>query len=375
MTADLDFDLLEVRKVVASIKRPLAEFDKITIQPVEIKNKRMFQKIATKNNLVFHKNFDISQFDNVLKNLIKDYERINIFTTSYEYILLTNGSLKVKKKAVINSPTINLEHNKKKNYILNEGDNIPAFVELGIFTKDFKLVSQMSEKFKQINRFVEIIDGKLDKNIKKLNIVDFGCGKSYLTFILYHYLKNVRGIDVNIVGYDLKTDVIKKCNEIAKKYHYDNLHFVEANVETEKDTYKSADMIISLHACDTATDFALYYAIKYGVKYIFSVPCCQREINSQIKLDGNLEILQKEGLIKERFSALLTDAIRVEVLKSFGYNTSTIEFVGFDTTPKNILIMAKKAVGKKNKSIENLIQLETNFHFKQKLIELVTSLH
>lgn len=213
MTADLDFDLLEVRKVVASVKRPLSEFDKITIQPVEIKNKRMFQKIATKNNLVFHKNFDISQFDNVLNNLIKDYERINIFTTSYEYILLTNGSLKVKKKAVINSPTINLEHNKKKNYILNEGDNIPAFVELGIFTKDFKLVSQMSEKFKQINRFVEIIDGKLDKNIKKLNIVDFGCGKSYLTFILYHYLKNVRGIDVNIVGYDLKTDVIKKCNE------------------------------------------------------------------------------------------------------------------------------------------------------------------
>ena len=174
-------------------------------------------------------------------------------------------------------------------------------------------------------------------NKKQIKILDFGCGKSYLTFILYYYCVYIRGIDATIIGYDLKTDVVENCNKIAEKYGYTNLKFEIGDVKKEREQFNNVDMIISLHACDTATDYALFYAIKYNVKYIFSVPCCQHQINSSIKGFGDYELLFKDGIIKERFSALLTDAIRAQVLRENGYSVDMIEFIDFAHSPKNIM--------------------------------------
>lgn len=241
--------------------------------------------------------------------------------------------------------------------------------ELGIFTKDNKIVKSMFDKYKQINRFIEIIDDEMKNFDKKsITILDFGCGKSYLTFLLYYYFSIKRKIDVKIKGYDIKEDVIKNCNFLAKKYNYKNLEFVLGDVSKEKIDF-DVDMIISLHACDTATDYALFNAIKNNVKYIFSVPCCQHELNKQIKANDEFDILMRHGLIKERFSALLTDAIRCEILKMQGYEVDVIEFVDFAHSPKNLMIRATK---KSNAKYNDKVKLmQDKFKIKQKLYELV----
>ena len=206
-------------------------------------------------------------------------------------------------------------------------------------------------------------------NKKRIKILDFGCGKSYLTFILYYYCVNIRGIDAKIIGYDLKTDVVENCNKIAEKYGYNNLKFEIGDVKHEREQFNDVDMIVTLHACDTATDYALFYAIKYNVKYIFSVPCCQHQINSSISGVGDYELLFKDGIIKERFSALLTDAIRAQVLRENGYSVDMIEFIDFSHSPKNIMIRAIKNNSKhKNYNIESL---QEKYNFKQELFELL----
>lgn len=249
--------------------------------------------------------------------------------------------------------------------------NIPAFVDLGIFSKDFKLRKEYSDKFKQINRFVEIIDAhiKITPN-KKFKVIDFGCGKSYLTFFVYYYLKFIKKLDIEIIGYDLKSDVVDNCNEIAKKYHYDELKFIVADIKVEKETYKDADMIITLHACDEATDYALFYAIKYNVKNIFSVPCCQHQINQTISSDNELNLILKHGLYKERFSAILTDTIRCELLSNFGYNVNVCEFVPMENTPKNIMIVGNKTNNKMTIS-NDIEKLLSTFNCNQRLYTLL----
>lgn len=318
------------------------EYKKIVIE-----NKGKNYQIAKyTEKQVFHENVAI---ENLLERCVEltqgHYRQVNGMSATEEHIILISkkGSCnyKVKKTA---SDAVKLSakaegHNRKKNYILEEGMNIEPLVDMGVFTKDGKVVNAMYDKYKQINRFIEIIDDEVSQlKVEELNVIDFGCGKSYLTFVVYYYLTEVMHIKVNMIGLDLKEDVIRKCNEAAQKYNYQNLRFEVGDVNGFMAPF-DVDMVITLHACDTATDYALYNAIRWNAKMIFSVPCCQHELNKQMKPE-HMTIMSRYGIIKERFSALATDAIRGNLLEYCGYKTQLLEFIDFDHTPKNILIRA-----------------------------------
>ncbi len=329
---------------------------------------------------VFHENLNKEAVTSRLYQLIEGaYRQVNAFSKEGEHIILISkkGSptYKEKKKQVgAESKPTTLDHNRKKNYILGEGQIIPPLVDMGIFTKEGKVVNAMYDKYRQINRFLEILNDEISKReLKQLNVIDFGCGKSYLTFVVYYYLTQVMGIDAHIIGLDLKADVIEKCNRAAQKYNYNNLHFELGDINGYKAPF-DVDMVITLHACDTATDFALYNAIQWKAKMIFSVPCCQHELNKQMK-PKTQTIMSRYGIVKERFAALATDAIRGNLLEYMGYRAQLLEFIDFDHTPKNILIRAVRQPvmpkGVREKALSEIDALIEEFGFEPTLYQLL----
>lgn len=308
---------------------------------------------------VFHENLSVQQTIELCGTMLeKDFKQLNSFSKSHEYMVMISkkGKASFKTKQLSKDLTqTSTQHNRQKNYLIKEGTVVPPLVDMGIFTKDGKVVQSMYDKFKQINRFIEIIDDSV-KELKQdtVNIIDFGCGKSYLTFIVYYYFTELRHQRVNIVGLDLKEDVIKKCNAAAKSYGYNGLHFKLGDINGYSSDFQP-DIVMTLHACDTATDYALYNAVRWNTKMIFSVPCCQHELNGQIKSDA-LSLFTSYGIIQERFAALTTDAIRGNLLECCGYKTQLLEFVDLSHTPKNILIRAVKKQHNSEKTKEKYLQ-------------------
>ena len=350
------------------------------IQKVQIEKKeKHFQIAEYSDKQVFHKTVDEEELIYFcIEELGVNFLQLNA------WMLRGEASLKLTKKRKLlfdikkadNSALADevRDNNRKKNYILEEGRVIEPLIDMGIFTKEGKIVSSMYDKFKQINRFIEIIDDELKKKIiTHLNIIDFGCGKSYLTFIVYYYLTEIKKIKVNMIGLDLKEDVIRKCNKAAKKYGYENLSFELGDINGYSAPFK-VDMVITLHACDMATDFALYNAVNWGAGYIFSVPCCQHELNAQIKSE-KFSLMTRYGIIKERFSALITDAIRGNLLEYMGYNVNLLEFVDLSHTPKNILIRAvknpNKAENVKLRAMDEVKRMMEEFGLSQALYRMI----
>ena len=367
----------QVFKIVVSNKKDKEnKYNKININFKESKNKKYYQVEKYTDKQVFHENIEIEDLrDYLLDYMENSYKQLAAWSenNTFDLKISKKGKVFLGKKNANNSNLINKDHNKKKNYILEEGMIIEPLIDLGVFTKEGKVVKSKYDKYKQINRFVEIIDDEIKKNdYKELTILDFGCGKSYLTFILYYYFVEIKKINVKMIGLDLKEDVIKKCNEVAKRYKYDNLHFELGDINGYKYNNK-VDMVITLHACDTATDYALYNAVKWNAKMIFSVPCCQHELNHQMKPE-NLNILTRYGIVQERVAALMTDAVRGNLLEAVGYKTQLLEFIDIAHSPKNILIRASKSNISKQKIEKSLAEVEKlreEFNFNPTLYNLL----
>ena len=370
---------------------------KAKLRPMEQKGELLFQLESFTKTQAFHKNLIVEETKDELAKLLEEFRQVQVETVSEDITVLISkkGKATIKRKRKkVQAKAADLSHNRKKKYILEEGIAVPFLQDLGVMTQDGKIVRTKMDKFRQINRFLEFVEDilpQLDKD-RELTLLDFGCGKSYLTFAMYYYLHELKGYDIRIIGLDLKTDVILHCNELAKKYGYEKLSFLVGDI-ADYEGVDQVDMVVTLHACDTATDFALAKAVGWNAKVILSVPCCQHEVNKQFEKQQNLksgkmktktEVLETlevpsnqlsvveevlapimdYGLLRERFAALVTDGLRAKRLESEGYETQVLEFIDMEHTPKNILLRAVKKgspaakSGKEAEDCENFLKIQ-----------------
>ena len=358
----------------SNIRNKDLELDKVIGKLVNIKNNINLQLEYRYKRIIKHTNIVTTDSENIEKEIIQLFELakdINFVTVD------ENINIKVSKKFKIsvnrkktNSKAISFDHNKKKEYFLDEKQKYPFLVELGIQNNDGKVIKSKYNKFKQINKYLEFIKQattQLNSN-KKITILDFGSGKSYLTFSTYYYLTEVLKMNVKIIGIDLKKEVIKHCNNTAKKLNFTNLSFIYGDV-IDYENKDEIDMVISLHACNTATDIAILKALGWKAKVFFAVPCCQKEINGQLNADF-LPFMLKHGIVKEKFSTLLTDSVRSEVLEAFGYKSDIVEFVSAENTPKNQLIRAYKMTNNVDKDkLSNIEKFTSSLNVKMFLLD------
>ena len=343
-------DILNIEFVQAVLSNPRKKEGilKVKVRPIEKKGNLFFQLESFTKTQAFHENLDpISARDRLLEYM-EEFRQMQASTVHMNYTVLVSkkGKVTIQKKASKGSVRpVELSHNRSKKYILEEGIPVPFLQDLGVMTKDGKIVHSRFDKFRQINRFLEFIEDilpKLEKD-REITILDFGCGKSYLTFAMYYYLHVLKEYDIRIIGLDLKSDVIHHCNELSRKYGYDKLEFLVGDI-ADYEGVREVDMVVTLHACDTATDYALYKAVKWHASVILSVPCCQHELNRKMQCE-TLSGAFQYGLIKERTAALMTDAMRGQLLEMKGYKTQLLEFIDMEHTPKNILIRGVKSKG------------------------------
>jgi len=367
------------------ISRPLAKNNpcpKLSGKKILIKNAPHFQFETLRNNKAFHENIALAALHEYFGKKMEEYRQADIWDEDGGHTIAhsSKGTLRFHRAKDKIPPQTAAPHDNEKNYIFKEGDNIPILCELGVFTKDFRVIKGMYSKFRQINNFIEIIDTAV-KNADLpdvVRVVDFGCGNSYLTFAVYHYFTQIKKARVHITGIDRQADIIARCTELAVRYNYADLYFRCADIK-DYAPETAPDIIISLHGCNTATDYAIYNGIKWGVGFMFVAPCCQQEINAQMKRSdlGELYAPLRYGVLKDRFSSLLTDGLRANMLEIFDYATDMAEFVGFNHSPKNILIKAvKSAHDAKYKQLlmEQTKRLIADFNINPTLCELLSQL-
>lgn len=359
-------------KIIMSNPREKDGIRKVEIRPVLLKGELCFQASAYTQKQVQHYNLSAGEVCERTAEWMQNMKQLEaLHPDGRVHVLISKkGKMTVKRsKAGCPVPETDLSHNRKKKYILDPSVQVPFLVDLGVQTKEGKIVQARYDKFRQLNRFLEFIEDIVPELPKKREMVmiDFGCGKSYLTFAMYYYLHELKGYDVRIIGLDLKEDVISNCQKLAEKYGYEKLTFLTGDI-ADYDGVDKVDMVVTLHACDTATDYALDKAVRWGAKVILSVPCCQHELNGQIHNDL-LQPVMKYGLIKERMAALFTDAIRANLLEEAGYQVQVLEFIDMEHTPKNILIRGIKGTGKR--SDEGLKRLMDELHVRPTLAALM----
>ena len=347
--------------------------NKVRIRPVRHKDRHVYQFEAFCGTQVFHQNLEKEEACGKILEYMENFRQMQLETQSAAVSALVSkkGKVTVKKKlrARKKAPAAT-DHNRKKHYILEEGIPVPFLQDLGVMTAEGKIVRTKFDKFRQINRFLEFIQDVLPKlpREREIRILDFGCGKPYLTFAMYYYLHELQGLDVRILGLDLKEDVIRACNQLSQRYGYEKLRFLEGNI-ADYTGADEVDMVVTLHACDTATNFALAKAVGWKAKVILSVPCCQHELNGQMENELLRPILQY-GLIKERLAALVTDGLRAQYLEREGYDVQVLEFIDMEHTPKNILLRAVRT-GRKGENGAAIQACEEFFHVSPTLGKLL----
>jgi len=331
------------------------ELKRVRMKPVELRGELHIQFEYQFERVLNHENIPLDELQGKLKELLERFRQVHAEFSNEKIHVQISKKFKVmwKSEQTESVKVADLSHNRQKNYLLDENIPHPFLVRLGVQTPEGKVRNQHQDKFRQINRFVEFIDDSLEHLPKDrtIRILDFGSGKSYLTFALYHYLRIEKGLDIKVTGLDLKKEVIEECSMIAKDLGYDDLEFLVGDINDYNEE-TSVDMVVTLHACDIATDMALARAVRWGAKVILSVPCCQHELFSQVNSPA-LDLMLQHGLIKERFSALATDSIRAELLSLVGYEAQLLEFIDIEHTPKNVLIRAY-LTGRKPKPEERI---------------------
>ena len=344
----LDYFINErLNQLVLSNPAEKDHLQKVKVRPMLIRGALVFQAEEFTKTQAFHKNLGAQELKGYLSDMLSGtFKQAEVLSElgSATVLVSKKGTMTVKTRknppAKMQAGETKLQHNRQKRYVIPEGHPVPFLIDLGVQTQDGRIVKSRYDKFRQINRFLEFIEDilpKLDKTRENV-IIDFGCGKSYLTFAMYYYLHEMKGYPIRIIGLDLKKDVISHCGKLAEHYGYDNLKFYHGDIASYEGV-DHVDMVVTLHACDTATDYALEKAVRWGAKVILSVPCCQHELNKQMKNDL-MEPVLHYGLIKERMAALYTDALRAELLEQQGYRTQILEFIDMEHTPKNILLRA-----------------------------------
>ncbi len=346
----------ELVQIVLSNTKDAERGAKVKVRPVLLRKELLFQETLYRGTQVFHGNYTAREMSDRIEKYLSDVFRQGEFKTTglWATVLVSKkGKITIKSRSLQGGAAgadradaaggqALPQHNRTKNYILQEGIPVDFLVDLGVQTPEGRIKKEKYDKFRQINRYLEFIEDILEElpGDRRIRIIDFGCGKSYLTFAMYYFLQELRHRDIMVTGLDLKEDVIARCSRLAKKLGYTRLHFERGDISSYEDA-GGVDMVVSLHACDTATDYALEKAVKWGAKVIFAVPCCQHELNRQIHCDALKPVL-KYGLVKEKIAALVTDALRAELLEQQGYETQILEFIDMEHTPKNLLIRGVK---------------------------------